>query len=77
MMIADIFIEFVYFFLRILYNVVKYSVVGITKLVKYVKYKYIKYKSRKRAGKFNLTDLEIIKDEDGKYIIEFKGGIKK
>jgi hypothetical protein len=56
---------------------VKYSVVGITKLVKYVKYKYIKYKSRKRAGKFNLTDLEIIKDEDGKYIIEFKGGIKK
>jgi hypothetical protein len=55
---------------------VKYSALGIIKLVKYVKCKYRKYKSRKRVGKFNLTDLEIIKDENGNYIIEFRGGME-
>lgn len=71
MMLADIFIEFVYFTLRIIYNVVKYTYICIYKTVKYVR--------SKKKKKFDFDDfknLEITKDKNGNYIIEFKGGLK-
>lgn len=72
-MFADMLIEFIYLCLRILYNVVKYSAICIIKLVKYIKRQLRKRKVKKT---FNLSDLEIIKDENGKYIVEFKGGLE-
>jgi len=73
MMIADIFIEFVYFFLRILYNVIKYSAIGLVKLVKYLKRQHIRrhYKKQVKKGNFDIS-----KDKNGKYVLTI-GGIKK
>jgi hypothetical protein len=68
MMFADMLIEFVYLIMRILYNIVKYSAIGIIKLTKWI-YRRIK------VHRTNYKVLDIIK-MDGKYVLKLKGGPK-
>lgn len=68
MMIADMIIEFTYFLLRIIYNIVKYTTMAVIRLVKYI---IKQYRIRKRNKKLKVLD--IIKDENGKYILKMGG----
>jgi hypothetical protein len=72
MMFADMLIEFVYLCLRIVYNVVKYSVIGIIKLVKYLKRQHIRRRYKKQVRKGNFT----ISRKNGKYVLTI-GGISE
>lgn len=70
MMIADMIIEFTYLIMRILYNIVKYTMIGIISLVKYIIRQVKKNRIKKdlRKGKF-----ELIKDSDGKLLLWIGG----
>jgi hypothetical protein len=70
MMIADIIIEFTYFILRILYNIVKYLTIAVISLVKYLYRQHVKRSYRKQVKKGNFT---ISKDKNGKYLLTIGG----
>ena len=70
MMIADIIIEFTYFILRILYNIVKYLTIAVISLVKYLIRQHKKRSYRKQVKKGNFT---ISKDSSGKYLLTIGG----
>jgi len=70
MMIADMIIEFTYFILRILYNIVKYLTIGIISVVKYLIRQHKKRSYRKQVKKGNFT---ISKDKNGKYLLTIGG----
>ena len=70
MMIADMIIEFTYFILRILYNIVKYLTIAVISLVKYLIRQHKKRSYRKQVKKGNFT---ISKDSSGKYLLTIGG----
>jgi len=72
MMFADMVIEFTYFTMRILYNIVKYFSIAIIKLVKYIirQVKKNRIKKNLKKGKW-----ELIKDSEGKLLL-YIGGLK-
>ena len=72
MMIADMIIEFTYFCLRIIYNIVKYFSISIISLVKYLYRQHVKRSYRKQVKKGNFS---ISKDKNGKYLLTI-GGLK-
>ena len=59
MMIADIIIEFTYFILRILYNIVKYLI---------RQHKKRSYRKQVKKGNFTIS-----KDKNGKYLLTIGG----
>jgi hypothetical protein len=70
MMFADMVIEFTYFCLRIIYNIVKYFSIAVISFTKYLIRQHVKRQYRKQVKKGNFT---ISKDKNGKYLLTIGG----